>query len=163
EVRALLDDGRPTLAFFAAWAVAHRHGPKAVRIVVRALEVTDRLRSAALRRRLGRDIMGVLNRRLVHKLKETVMDKKIGSRWVRELRHELFADQTAELTAQISAKLTPQLSAQLSAKFLREGKREGKREALLTMLEGRGLAITRAQRSAILGCEDLVTLDRWVK
>ena len=39
EVEALLDDGRPSLAFFAAWAVAHRHGPKAVQVVVRALEI----------------------------------------------------------------------------------------------------------------------------
>src|SRR5205085_1857130 len=70
DVEALLDEGRPSLAFFAAWAMQSRHGPEAEEVVERALRVTDRLPDAALRRRQERDILGVLNRRLVDKLKE---------------------------------------------------------------------------------------------
>jgi hypothetical protein len=43
QVDALLDQGRPSLAFFAAWAVQRRHGPKAEQIVERALDITDDL------------------------------------------------------------------------------------------------------------------------
>ena len=32
EVEALLDEGRPSLAFFAAWAVHRRHGPEAEQV-----------------------------------------------------------------------------------------------------------------------------------
>jgi hypothetical protein len=148
EVASLLDAGRPSLAFFAAWAMHARHGPEAERIVERALDITDELTDVALRRQQERDIMGVLNRRLVDKLKETIMDDKRNSesRWVREMRHELFADEMVEVRAQGRT----------------EGKAEGKRESLLLVLEGRGLAISRAQRAAILACEDLAKLDRWI-
>ena len=86
----------------------------------------------------------MLNGRLMEKLKETIMEprKHFESRWMREARHEMFADQTAEMSAKFEAK--------------------GRREALLTVLEGRGLSITRAQRATILGCEELATLDRWL-
>jgi hypothetical protein len=156
EVASLLDAGRPSLAFFAAWAMHARHGPEAERIVERALDITDELPDAALRRQQERDIMGVLNRRLVEKLKETIMDDKRNSesRWVREMRHELFADAMAE--GEVRGK------AEGEAKGKAEGKAEGKRESLLLVLEGRGLAITRAQRAAILACEDLAKLDRWI-
>ena len=43
-----------------------------------------------------------------------------------------------------------------------EGKAEGKREALLLVLHGRGLSISRPQRAAILACDDLAKLDRWI-
>jgi hypothetical protein len=152
EVASLLDAGRPSLAFFAAWAMHARHGPEAERIVERALDITDELTDVALRRQQERDIMGVLNRRLVDKLKETIMDDKRNSesRWVREMRHELFADAMAE--GEVRGK------AEGEAK----GEAKGKREALLMWLQGRGLAISRAQRAAILACEDLAKLDRWI-
>jgi hypothetical protein len=144
EVEALLENGRQSLAFFAAWAVSHQRGPKAERVIERALEITDGLSNAPLRRQQERDIMGVLNGRLMDKLKEKIMEprKHFESRWMRRARHEMFADQTAEMIA--------------------KGEAKGKREALLMMLEGRGLSMTRAQRAAILRCEDLATLDRWV-
>jgi hypothetical protein len=125
-----------------------RHGRAAERIVERAFEVTDRLPRKALRRAQGNDILAVLNRRLVDKLKETIMlDKtKRESRWVREMRHELFG---AEAAAAV-AKDRPKFMA------------EGKREALLLVLEGRGLSISRPQRAAILACDDLAKLDRWI-
>jgi hypothetical protein len=71
-------------------------------------------------------------------------------RWVREMREEMFGDQVRAL----------------KPKFVAEGRTEGeakgKREALLLVLEGRGLSITRAQRAAILACDDLAKLDRWI-
>jgi hypothetical protein len=147
EVEALLDEGQPSLAFFAAWAMQNRHGPEAERVVMRAIEVTDRLPDKALRDRQRGDIMDVQNPRMVERLQETVMDmvRTTESRWVREWRHKMFAEQTAEM-------------AGLEAK----GKAEGKQDALLLVLEGRGLSITRAQRAEILGCVDLPTLDRWI-
>ena len=120
EVAALLDAGRPSLAFFAAWAMQGRHGLEAEQVVERALDITDELPDEALRRQQERDIMGVLNRRLVDKLKETIMDAKrsMESRWVREMRHELFADEMVEVRAEGEA-----------AGEVR-GKGEGKREAI---------------------------------
>lgn len=41
RIEALLDPAHPELALFAAWAVHHRHGPAARRIVARALELTE--------------------------------------------------------------------------------------------------------------------------
>jgi hypothetical protein len=152
EVEALLDEGQPSLAFFAAWAMQNRHGPEAEQVVMRAIEVTDRVPDKALRDRQRGDIMDVQNRRMVKRLKETIMDKvrPTESRWVREWRHEMFG---AEVAA-------------LKPKFVAEGKAEGeakgKREALLLVLEGRGLSITRPQRAAILACDDLAKLDRWI-
>ena len=92
--------------------------------------------------------MGVLDRRLVAKLEETMMDpnRKIESRWVREMRHRMFGDEAAAAVAKDRPKFVA----------------EGKREALLMFLEGRGLSITRPQRAAILACDDLAKLDRWI-
>jgi hypothetical protein len=39
---------------------------------------------------------------------------------------------------------------------------EGKQEALVTVLEGRGLRLSRAQRAAIRDCTDSATLHRWL-
>jgi hypothetical protein len=152
EVDALLDEGQPSLAFFAAWAMKGRHGPEAERVLKRTMELTDRLPARALRQQQRTDIMGVLNGRLAEKLEERVMEPKRNTdpRWVREMRHELFG---AEAAAAV-AKDRP--------KFVAEGEAKGKREALLLVLEGRGLSITRPQRAAILACDDLAKLDRWI-
>jgi hypothetical protein len=100
--------------------------------------------------------MGVLDRRLKNRLRERIMEEKRRQdpRWLRELRHEMFAH------------LEPAILARGKAEGRREGKAEGeakgKREALLLVLKGRGLAITQAQRAAIRACEDPAELDRWV-
>ena len=39
EVASLLDEGRPSLAFFAAWAMQGRRGPEAEQVARRAMEV----------------------------------------------------------------------------------------------------------------------------
>jgi hypothetical protein len=151
QVEALLDAGRPSLAFFAAWAMQGRYGPASVDVVERALAVTDQL-PKPLRQEQERDILGVLNRRMVATLKEKIMEAKRSteSRWVREMREELFADHTDAILAEGKAKGRT------------EGKAEGKRDALLMVLAGRGLAVSAAQRAAILACEDVATLDRWL-
>jgi hypothetical protein len=148
EVAELLDKGRPSLAFFAAWAMQGRHGPDAQQVVEQALEITDLLPDTALRREQGRDIMGVLDRRMMAKLRETIMDerRRVESRWVKELRDELFGAAAAEAVAKDRPKFVA----------------EGKREALLAVLKGRGLSISREQRAAILACDDLAKLGRWV-
>ena len=45
-IDALLDEAHPELAFFAAWAVRGRRGPRARRIVDRAVELTERMPDA---------------------------------------------------------------------------------------------------------------------
>ena len=95
--------------------------------------------------------MGVLDGRLAEKLKEKVMEAKRSTepRWVLEMRERCSAPGRA-------------LKPKFVAEGRTEGKAEGKREALLMFLEGRGLSITRAQRAAILACDDLAKLDRWI-
>jgi hypothetical protein len=92
--------------------------------------------------------MGVLNGRLAEKLKERVMEAKRSTepRWVREMRDELFGAAAAAAVAKDRPKFVA----------------EGKRAALLLVLEGRGLSVTRPQRAAILACDDLAKLDRWI-
>jgi len=45
----------------------------------------------------------------------------------------------------------------------REGKAEGKAEAVLAVLEGRGLAVTAAQRKQVLACTGDKQLDAWLR
>ncbi len=144
EVDALLDEGRPSLAFFAAWAMHRRRGPKAEQVVLRAMEISDLLPDQALRERQEADIMGVLDRRLAEKLEEKIMEAKRSTepRWMLEMKHRMFGEFEAGLLA--------------------KGKAEGRRDALILILEGRGLSITRPQRAAILACDDLAKLDRWI-
>jgi hypothetical protein len=155
QVEALLDEGRPSLAFFAAWAMQGRYGPASVDVVERALAVTDHL-PLPLRREQGQAILGVLNRRMVATLKEKIMDAKrsVESRWVREMREELFGEEAARHVA----KLAPQFRAEGEA----AGKAHGKQDSVLKVLERRGLAVSAAQRAVVLACDDVATLDRWL-
>lgn len=43
------------------------------------------------------------------------------------------------------------------------GMAKGKAESLLTLLEVRGVAVSKALRSKILTCTDLETLERWLR
>jgi hypothetical protein len=155
QVDALLDAGRPSLAFFAAWAMQHRHGRAAEQVVERAMAITDHL-PLPLRLQQERDIMGVLDRRMVATLMEKIMDAKRSteSRWMRELRHEFFADAVAEGEAK------GKMEGKMEGKA--EGTAEAKQDAVLMVLARRRLAVSAAQRAAILACEDVVTLDRWL-
>jgi hypothetical protein len=44
-----------------------------------------------------------------------------------------------------------------------KGEAKGKAQAILAVLEARGLAVSEAQRAAIVGCSDLGQLERWVR
>lgn len=44
-----------------------------------------------------------------------------------------------------------------------EGEAKGKAEGVLTILEARGVRVTKPLRARILSCTDLRTLDRWIK
>ena len=160
KVESLLDERRPSLAFFAAWAMQRRHGDDAVEIVGRAVEITSGMEDEGLRRRQLSDIMGVLNGRIRQRLREMAMEEQSSTtpRWVRELQHDLFGKYEAEWAAR--GKAEGEAKGKVEGKA--EGEAKGKRDALLLVLKGRGLTVTRAQRAAILGCEDLARLDGWI-
>ena len=46
---------------------------------------------------------------------------------------------------------------------IREGKSAGKAESVLTLLEARGVRVSKTLREKILTCNDPATLDRWFK
>lgn len=48
------------------------------------------------------------------------------------------------------------------AELRSSGKAEGKAEAVLAVLKARGVAVSEAVRTCVLGCHDLGTLDRWL-
>lgn len=117
-----------------------RHGKTAVRIVERALDVTDNL-PPPLRDAQRRAIFDVLSDRMRSRLREAAMhpDRVPESPATRKLR--LFLEKMGE----------------------KRGRAEGKREALLTILTERGLAPTAAERARIEACTDIATLDRLVQ
>jgi hypothetical protein len=43
-----------------------------------------------------------------------------------------------------------------------KGEVRGEAQALLTVLGARGIAIDEAARARVLGCQDRVTLERWI-
>ena len=45
---------------------------------------------------------------------------------------------------------------------LTRGKVEGEADAILRVLDARGLTVTAAQRTRILGCTDLQQLQEWI-
>ena len=145
NVKLLLDEQRPELALFAAWAMHHRHGPKARDVVEQAIKVTERL-PEPLRGAQMRAILGVLSARMLAVLKENEMDlSKIPQRPA--VRKFLEAFGYAEGEAQGKA----------------AGEAQGSRNALLAVLEARGLGVSAEERAAVEACTDLAQLDRWVR
>ena len=53
--------------------------------------------------------------------------------------------------------------AEAEAKGRAEGEAKGTIHALLTVLEGRGLAVSTAERGRIEACTDLAELERWLR
>ncbi len=45
----------------------------------------------------------------------------------------------------------------------KRGEAKGKAEGVLAVLEARGLAVAAEQRELILACQDVRTLDRWLR
>jgi len=137
---------RPDLAFFAAWAMQRRRGPRARRIVEQALTLTQQLPSH-LRDKQISDILSLLHPKLGLAIKEKLMkDKKtkaLVAPWVRKWQQELRAEDRAE------GKM--------------EGELKAKREALMAVLRARGMRIPREDQARIKTCERAATLDRWIE
>jgi hypothetical protein len=137
-IASLLDQTHPELAFFAAWAMQHRHGRSAANVVRKALDLTDTL-PEPLRRARVQSILGVLGPRLARSLKETIMDmhRTPQTPWMREMRA-------------------------MKLELVAKGKAQGKRDALLTFLETRGFKLSPEVRRQIRSCSDLALLDHWI-
>jgi hypothetical protein len=142
-IDALLDEAHPELAFFAAWAVRGRRGPRARRIVDRAVELTERMPDA-LRDAAVRAIVAVLKEPLLEYLKAIAMnpDQLPESRAARRFR-QFFEDR-----GKAEGKL--------------EGVVDGKRAALLTLLDARELSASDNERAMINACADDALLDQWI-
>ncbi len=69
----LLSEAQPELALVATWAVSHRHGPAAQRVVNRAIEVTSKL-PAALQDPQRSAILALLSERMAAWLEERMMN-----------------------------------------------------------------------------------------
>lgn len=134
-IDALLDEAHPELAFFAAWAVRARRGPRARHVVERAVVLTERLPDA-LRDAAVRAIVAVLREPLLTYLREIAMNP----------------DQLPETRAARRFRLF----------FEERGIVEGKRESLLKVLDARGLALSDEERAIIAACSDAALLDQWI-
>ncbi len=132
EARTLLATGRPELAFFAAWAMHHRHGPVAMKIVQEAIELTDQAPDAGLRAAQVQAILNVLEEPLLHLFEEILVnvDTMPESEGFRRLRLVMEA--------------------------------RGEARALLRFLSKRGFLIDAALHDRVMACADLDLLDRWI-
>lgn len=139
EARALLATKRPELAFFAAWAVRHRHGPAAKAIVREALELTDAAEDARLRAAQVQAILNVLEPPLLQMFKETLvnLDTMPESEAFRELR--LFLEARAEA----------------------RGEARGEARMLLQALTLRGFTVADPLRERVMTCTDHALIERW--
>ena len=146
-VKLLIDEQHPELAQFAAWAMHHRHGPKAREVVEQAIEVTRRL-PEPLRESQIHAILGMLSNRMLAALREQTMNlSKIPERpAVRELRLLLEGHARAQGEAEGEAR----------------GEARGMRAALLTLLEARGLALSDGERASIEASTDVNQLRQWI-
>ncbi|WP_437716265.1 hypothetical protein WMF45_07510 [Sorangium sp. So ce448] len=151
EGKALLDERHPELALFAAWAMQHRHGPRARAVVERAFELTERL-PRALRRAQQRAILSVLSERMLELLGEASMnpDKIPETPAARKLR--LFLEAQGRKKGR----------AEGEAKGRAEGEAKGRQDALLTLLRARGLSPSQDDETRIRACADAAKLDRWI-
>jgi hypothetical protein len=144
DARALLDVRHPELALFAAWAMQHRHGPSARRVVARAFELCEQL-PRPLRGAQRRAILSVLSERMLALLKEASMNP----------------DKIPETPAARKTRLF--LEAQGRKRGRVEGRVEGKQDALLMLLRARGLPPSREDAARIRACSDAAKIDRWIE
>ncbi|HTN87063.1 MAG TPA: hypothetical protein VL242_25365 [Sorangium sp.] len=140
----LLDPARPELALFAAWAMHHRRGPAARRIVLRALELTEQHHDEPLREAQARAIIAVLSDAMLATLREMAMDPDKIPETAASRRFRLFFEKRGRIEGKV------------------EGKVEGKQEALLAVLTARGLPPTDQERIQIASCSSGAELDRWI-
>ncbi len=138
EAETLLATGRPELAFFAAWAVHDRSGPKARRVVERAIATVERSESEPLRAALVRSILNVLDAPMIERLRE---------KWI------------------MNANAIPESPAFRALRLELEaiGEARGEKRALLRVLGARGLPVSESQRAHIESCTDVAALDGWLE
>ena len=160
--RSLLDPASPQLALCAAWAMQHRHGPAAARIVERAIDITSHL-PPPLRDAQWRAILDVLSEKMLSRLREVAMhpDRVPERPAVRKLRLFLEQKGRAEGLAEGKAEGLAAGKAEGLAAGKAEGLAEGKREDLLTVLLERGLPLTDEERARIEKCTDVEQLRLW--
>lgn len=144
NVDQLLSAERPELAFFAAWAMHHRRGRRARKIVKTALEVTGRL-PAPDRGPATRAILNMLNPHMLSHIREVMMldpSRFPESDAMRALREELEAIGEARGEAR--------------------GETRGIAKALLAFMTQRNIPISDAIRDRVTGCDDAAQLEEWV-
>jgi hypothetical protein len=131
----LLSEEHPELAVVATWAISHRHGPRAKEVVMRALEVTERL-PATLQETQRNAILSLLSER-------TLL-------WLEEM--QMNPDKIPMSPAALRFK----------AALRAEGVAEGERKALLMLLGTRRLSATVEEQAVIEGCVDPKKLEQWI-
>jgi hypothetical protein len=147
----LLTEAQPELAVIATWAVSHRHGPDAKRVVQRAMELTSKL-PEALQEAQRDAILTLLSARMLAWLEETAMNPdKIP-----------MSEAALKFKAKLKAEGLAEGRVEGLAEGLAEGLVRGKKEALLALLEARGLAPTVAEQAAIARCADPAKLGAWI-
>ncbi len=148
RAKALLDPKAPQLALCAAWAMQHRHGPAAARVVESALDLTDHL-PPPLRQAQWRAIFDVLSDKMLSRLREAAM----------------HPDRVTERPAVRKTRLL--LESIGEKRGLEQGRAEGRAEtargALLVVLSERGLGLGDQERARIEACTDVAQLGLWLR
>jgi hypothetical protein len=142
KIDELLSEEAPSLAVIAAWAVSHRHGSEAKRVVERAIEVTEAL-FPALQNAQRSAIVSLLDARMMAWLEEMSMDPD-------------------KIPMSPRARRLVALLNQREDRALAKGLTRGKREALLALLGARSLVPSEGELAAIEGCQDPAAFDRWI-
>ncbi|MBK8256154.1 MAG: hypothetical protein IPK82_26230 [Polyangiaceae bacterium] len=148
QAEALLDPAFPELGLCAAWAMKHRHGPKAARVVERAIDLADGL-PKPLRKSQWRAIFDGLGEKMRFRLREASMhpDRVPESPATRKLR--LFLEANAERRGRAEGEA--------------KGRAKEVTHALRIVLTQRGLKPTPAELAVINGCTDLTVLRMWLE
>ena len=151
QVRKLLDPAHPELALFAAWAMHHRHGPKAREVVEQAIELTERM-PEPLRQAQMRAILSMLSSRMLAAFLEDPMSLADipESNAVKKARRMLEARGREKWLAE--GKIEGEI----------KGKIEGEIKALLTFLKARGLPVSDVERASIEACADAGQIEQWI-
>jgi hypothetical protein len=155
----LLSVEHPELAVVATWAISHRHGPRAKVVVMRALEVTERL-PAVLQETQRSAIMSLLSEQTLAWLQKMQMNPDKIPMSAAYLRFK------AALQAEGERRGRREGLAQGERKGLAQGERkglaQGERNALRMLLRTRGLSATAEERAMIEGCTDPKKLGQWI-
>ncbi len=151
-VDRLLTAGRPEMAVLAAWAVHDQKGRPAQKVVRAAFEQIDAASDPALRARLPRAMLSMLDDKLLHVLQEMIM-----------LNPNKFPISPAS-EAILQAYEARRAVAEARAKTLEEARAvlRTQAEAVITVLQARGLVVDGASRTRIRGCSEFASLDRWL-